>query len=130
MAACEDTLSARMPVAGIESRAPGAGLCDDAANRGSVGANLTDETRGLLNERMAQMAGHKRPSFLKKQKEQQRKVWATEKRAARAARRELKNTDGDVAGPEALDELMRDPGSPAEETGSETETTPEDATRP
>ena len=75
------------------------------------------------------MAGHKRPSFLKKQKEQQRKVWATEKRAARAARREAKNTDGDVAGPEALDELMRDPGTQADETASEADSTPEDANR-
>lgn len=76
------------------------------------------------------MAGHKRPSFLKKQKEQQRKVWATEKRAARAARREAKNTD-DIAGPEALDELMRDPGAPAgEDAATETGVTPEDASRP
>ncbi len=89
-----------------------------------------DETRGLFNERMAQMAGHKRPSFLKKQKEQQRKVWATEKRAARAARREAKNTDGDVAGPEALDELMRDPGSAPEDSNFENESKPEDASRP
>lgn len=77
---------------------------------------------------MVQMAGHKRPSFLKKQKEQQRKVWATEKRAARAARREAKNTEG--PGPDGLDELTMEQGAPTDGAAPEAEPAPEDATRP
>jgi hypothetical protein len=78
------------------------------------------------------MAGHKRPSFLKKQKEQQRKTWATEKRAARAARREAKNTEG--TGPEGLEELAMEEGPPAEGessggVASDAEPASEDANR-
>ena len=73
------------------------------------------------------MAGHKRPSFLKKQKEQQRKVWATEKRAARQARREAKNTEG--TGPEVMEESSLDDVTPMEGTTSDVEPAEEDATR-
>jgi len=63
------------------------------------------------------MAGHKRPSFLKKQKEQQRKAWATEKRAARQARRDSKGTGG--TGAETLEEAGLEDVMPAEETASD-----------
>lgn len=70
------------------------------------------------------MAGHKRPSFLKKQKEQQRKAWATEKRANRAARREAKGTEG--AGSDAeygsLEDVM-----PSDDAAAEDEPAEEDA---
>ena len=66
------------------------------------------------------MAGVKRPSFLKRQKEQKRKAKAAEKREARAARKQAK-AEGEVeSGPEfgSLEELM---GLPTEEGEEETE---------
>ena len=73
------------------------------------------------------MAGHKRPSFLKKQKEQQRKVWATEKRAARQARREAKNTEG--PGSDGIEEATLEDVTPDDGTSAEVEPAKEDATR-
>jgi hypothetical protein len=51
------------------------------------------------------MAASKRPSFLKRQKEQQRAARALEKREAKRARKQAKLTGGpDVEGPEPLDQ--------------------------
>lgn len=47
------------------------------------------------------MAGNKRPSFLKRQKEQQRQARATQKREARRARKQAKSSD--VAAPQAAE---------------------------
>lgn len=50
------------------------------------------------------MAGNKRPSFLKRQKEQARKARAEEKREARRARK-LAGPDTETTGPEGFDDL-------------------------
>jgi hypothetical protein len=47
------------------------------------------------------VAGNKRPSFLKKQKEQQRRARAEQKREARRARKQAKTTEG--VGPDVLE---------------------------
>lgn len=60
------------------------------------------------------MAGVKRPSFLKRQKEQQRKAKAEAKREARRARRQASTRE--VGGPEAT--------QPAEKRSEEGETSP------
>jgi len=65
------------------------------------------------------MAGFKRPSFLKKQKEQKRVAKAAEKRAARQARREAQRTDD--LNP-AAGEPIEDAGI-AEDGAEEAETT-------
>lgn len=49
------------------------------------------------------MAGNKRPSFLKRQKEQQRTARAAEKREAKRLSREKRRQDGDDFG--RLDEM-------------------------
>ncbi|MGH7742601.1 MAG: hypothetical protein ACRENS_11345 [Candidatus Eiseniibacteriota bacterium] len=49
------------------------------------------------------MAGNKRPSFLKRQKEQQRTARAAEKREAKRLSREKRRQDGDEFG--RLDEM-------------------------
>jgi hypothetical protein len=70
------------------------------------------------------MAGHKRPSFLKKQKEQQRKTRANEKREAKRVRKETKAAQG--VGPDVqeleLDGIEQDsPEEEMTEQGEETE---------
>jgi hypothetical protein len=64
------------------------------------------------------MAGFKRPSFLKKQKEQKRVAKAAEKRAAKQARREAQRDDLNPAAGESVEETDL-----AVESAEETETT-------
>ncbi|HET7499170.1 MAG TPA: hypothetical protein VFM00_12800 [Candidatus Eisenbacteria bacterium] len=67
------------------------------------------------------MAGFKRPSFLKKQKEQKRVAKAAEKRAARQARREAQRTDdlNPAAGELVEDTGIAEEGAEATETNGE-----------
>jgi hypothetical protein len=51
---------------------------------------------------------NKRPSFLKRQKEQARQARALEKREARQARKDAKASD-DIASPEEVFELLNGP---------------------
>ena len=65
------------------------------------------------------MAGSKRPSFLKRQKEQQRLARATEKREARRARKHAKSLARSAEG-EAADTLLEPPaGDEVAEEGGE-----------
>jgi hypothetical protein len=69
------------------------------------------------------LAGVKRPSFLKRQKEQRRKAKASGKRDARAARKQAK-ADGEIeSGPEfgSLQELLGLPSDEAEVESEESE---------
>jgi hypothetical protein len=67
------------------------------------------------------MAGFKRPSFLKKQKEQKRVAKAAEKRAAKQARREAQRTDDvnpvadGIEDTEAVDTAEATDGEPGQE---------------
>lgn len=70
------------------------------------------------------MAGSKRPSFLKRQKEQQRLARATEKREARRARKHAKSlartAEGEAAEGDGADMLMDPPvGDEGAENGGE-----------
>ena len=70
------------------------------------------------------MAGVKRPSFLKRQKEQKRKAKAAGKREAREARKQAR-ADGEIeGGPEfgSLEDLL---GLPAADTAGDADDTSE-----
>ena len=87
------------------------------ANRIHITARLArNEGRGPPERREPHLAFSKRPSYLKRQKEQQRLARATEKREARRARKHSKESQpGDPEG-EAMDDLGMGPeGEPGAE---------------
>ncbi len=98
-----------------EWRAEGARVCDDAVLRIERSGPRRCPPSGNEDVREeSHVTGHKRPSFLKRQKEQQRRARAVEKREARRARKRAKATE--VAGPE-VPEPPVEPPKEGEESG-------------
>lgn len=77
--------------------------------------------RAIPNHEEHPLAISKRPSYLKRQKEQQRIARANEKREARRARKH--STETQVEDPEALDPMS--PDSPDSQEAQEAEGAPE-----
>ena len=77
-------------------------------------------SRATPQRREPPLAFSKQPSYLKRQKEQQRLARAAEKREARRARKHSKESQGDQQ--ESLDGTLDGPDGEAATTESETET--------
>ena len=74
-----------------EARAKFTHFCDDAGSWWSCGTTATRLVTDARERKERPLAGNKRPSFLKRQKEQARLARANEKRELRRARRLAKS---------------------------------------
>jgi hypothetical protein len=102
------------PSACPDSRANRGGFCDDGDPGSNVGSESEHGPAGPVDRKEQTLAGNKRPSFLKRQKEQARLARANEKREMRRARRLAKSESTELQEPEEF-EVLDGPPDPMED---------------